>query len=279
MKITQIRNATVLLEVGDHRLLVDPMLSEPGTMLSFRVRGERRRNPLTPLPPDTEALLDTVTAVLLTHEHPDHFDRAARAWVAERGLPVWANKTDAAHLERKGLSVRRLEDGALGARLEVVPSRHGRGVVGWLMGPVAGYWMQFPGEPSLYLTGDAILTESVRDAVSRLQPDIVVAPAGAANAGVGGDILFSVDELVQLAQLSEGQLVFNHLEALDHCPTTRVDLRARLQREGLASRTHVPEDGQTLSFSSAEEQPQREPRVHPPASTLQKWVTSPFVVV
>lgn len=84
------------------------------------------------------------------------------------------------------------------------------------------------------------MTDSVRDAVERLQPDVIVAPAGAANMGIGGDILFSVDELVQLARLAPASVVFNHLEALDHCPTTRAGLHERMDAEGLSDRVHIP---------------------------------------
>jgi len=66
--------------------------------------------------------------------------------------------------------------------------------------------------------------------------------------GIGGDILFSVDELVRLVRVARGQIVLNHLEALDHCPTTRRDLRARMRAEGLGDRVHVPEDGEALVF-------------------------------
>lgn len=111
------------------------------------------------------------------------------------------------------------DDGALGMPVEVIRSRHGRGLFGWLLGPVCGYYIAPPDEPSIHLIGDSVLTRSVLDAVTRLSPDVIVVPAGAANMGIGGDILFSVDELVTLAKTATGALVFNHLEALDHCPT------------------------------------------------------------
>ena len=42
--------------------------------------------------------------------------------------------------------------------------------------------------------------------------------------------------------------VLNHLEALDHCPTRRSDLRLEARRRGLQSRVQVPEDGACLRF-------------------------------
>lgn len=278
MKIQHLRNATTLLSLGEHRFLVDPMLSLPGAMPGFKMfGGGRRRNPIVPLPAAASEALATATAVILTHEHPDHFDRAGLAWVKERGLPVYTNGIDAPSVRRKGLDAHLLETGVLGLEVETVRSRHGRGLLGWMLGPVAGYYLAHPGEPSVYLLGDSILTENVLEAVERLQPDVILAPAGAANLGIGGNILFSVDELLELTRRARGQVVFNHLEALDHCPTTRAGLRARLVEEGLAGRTFVPEDGETLTFDgpaqSRREKPRSTPAERPGA---QKWITSAF---
>ena len=44
--------------------------------------------------------------------------------------------------------------------------------------------------------------------------------------------------------LTTGAVVVNHLEALDHCPTTRAQVRALAQRGGWAHRLWVPEDGE-----------------------------------
>lgn len=276
MEIQQLRSATMLVSFGPHRLLVDPMLADVGAMPGFKMfGGGRKRNPLVPTPPQTSGALERATGVLITHEHPDHFDLAGRAWTKTAGLPVWANRMDVPRLRRKGLDARSLEEGGLGVELEVVPSRHGRGMLGWMLGPVAGYYLAPDGEPSLYITGDSILTDSVRDAIARLQPDVIVAPAGAANMGIGGDILFSVDELVELARLAPAAVVFNHLEALDHCPTTRAGLRQRMGAEGLLERVHVPDDGEVMSFDQPSEHrpPTRAVTLQP---GLQKWMTSPL---
>lgn len=280
MQIHQLRSATMLLTLGEHRLLVDPMFADAGSMPGFKMfGGGRRANPLVDLPEGTDAVLESVTGVVLTHEHPDHFDRDARRWTQRRGLPVWSNTVDAPNLRRAGLPVQVLRDGALDMRVEVVRSRHGRGLLGWLMGPVCGYYLAHPDEPSVYVTGDTILTDSVLEAIERLRPDVIVAPAGAANMGLGGDILFSVDELVQLVRRAPGQVVLNHLEALDHCPTTRTDLRRRMKAEGLGDRVHVPEDGESLTFEHEESTPHVAPgpaRDERPG--MHKWFTARFAV-
>ena len=278
MKLHQLRNATLLLDLGVHKLLVDPVLGDVGAFSAFKMLGGgRRRNPIVPLPDEAPALLDQATAVLITHaHHVDHLDPDGVAWILERGLEVWASELDAPVLRKKGLDVKLVVDGFLGMRAEVVPAVHGPGIMGWLMGPVTGFYLASPGQPSVYLTSDAVLTDDLLAAVARLQPDVIVAPAGAANFGIGPDILFSVDELVTLSKSCSAELVFNHLEAVDHCPTTRTQLRERMQAEGLAERTHVPADGEMLSFegSDARADESRISAAPVPRHQFQKWVVN-----
>ena len=280
MQIQHIRNATTLVTVGPHRLLIDPMLAPPGSFPGFKMfGGGRRPNPLVPLPPGTPAALRSVTAIVVTHEHPDHFDRAAIEWIKAQGLPVWASPVDAPNLSKKGLDVHTLGDGALGMRVEILPARHGRGVLGWLMGPVSSYYLAHPDEPSLFITGDTVLTHDLLDTLKRLRPDVVIAPAGAANMGIGGDILFSVDELVTLIEHAPGQVLLNHLEALDHCPTSREALRTHIASAGLSARVHVPEDGETLDVAAPKQAPVGVPMAHKIARPgVQKWVTARFTM-
>lgn len=276
MQVHHIRSATMLLSIGPHHLLVDPMLSPPGALPGFKLfGGGRRANPLVPLPQNTDDILAQTTGVVVTHEHPDHLDPAAVAWISARKLPVWASPTDVPSLRKKGLSANELKSGELGLAVELIPSLHGPGVVGWLMGPVAGFYLAHPDEPSVYLTSDSVLSPGVLGALARLRPELVIAPAGSANFGLGPSILFTQDELVRLIRDAPHDVLLNHLEALDHCPTTRQALRARLEKEGLSSRVHIPSDGETVSFVRKQKTPHPAPGpglVQVPR--LQKWVSS-----
>lgn len=278
MKIQQIRNATFILTLGARRFLVDPMLSGPGKLPAFKVFSrERQRNPIVPLPEEAKEALTSVTDVLITHEHMDHIDRAGMKWIKDRDLPVWASPIDAPYLKKKGLNVTALENGAMGMKVELVPTKHSRGLLSWLLGPVTGFYLAHPGEPSLYLTSDAVLTDHLLKTLDRLKPEIIVAPAGAANFGLGPDLLFSVNELVTLTKRVQSKMVFNHLEAIDHCPTTREELKQRMNEEGLSERVSIPKDGETLFFEAQTSDPRHEKlSVYQRTGRFQKWLTGQF---
>lgn len=250
MKIHQLRNATVILHLGDRRILVDPMLSEVGSFGGFKfVGGGRRRNPIVSLPDGAGAALEAVTDCIITHcqrDHLDHIDPMGIAFLKARNIPVWSARDDFGYLRKKGLDPQELTGNSLGMRITWIKARHGHGIKGWLLGPGGGWYMAHPDEPSVYVTGDAVLVENVRNAVTSLKPDIIIAPAGCANFGFGQDILFPLDELAELAKLAPGKVVFNHMEALDHCPTTRAGLRTLLKQKNVIDKCLIPADGELV---------------------------------
>lgn len=262
MQITQLRNATVLLEFTSAEgrpvgLLVDPMLAPRGSLPALRYLGAGRlRNPIVELPGGTDALLQRVTHALITHcqrGHFDHLDRMGKRFLRERKIPVICMPRDAGYLAQRGLQVLPLagpgrQPLALGGHITPIPCVHGTGWVGRLMEHGHGYLLELPGEPSVYLAGDTMLTPTVRDCLARLQPEVSVLPAGGARFDVGAEILMDAADMAEAARLTPGALVVNHLEALDHCPTTRAAVRQLAVDGGWAHRLWVPEDGECRDY-------------------------------
>ncbi len=109
MKITQLRNATLIVEFGEVRLLVDPMLAAKGQLPTLKYLARRRRNPLVELPDNADEHLQGVTHCLITHCQKGHFvhlGRAGKRWLRERQLPVLCMPGDAAYLRERGYPVR-----------------------------------------------------------------------------------------------------------------------------------------------------------------------------
>ncbi|MCY1559492.1 hypothetical protein D9M68_965390 [compost metagenome] len=114
-----------------------------------------------------------------------------------------------------------------------------------------GYHITLPGEPSLYLAGDTVLTPEIETFVQQRQPQICVVPGGGARFDVGGDIIMGLEQVVAFAHLAQGTVVVNHLQAISHCPVTRSQLRTAALNARLGARLHVPGDGETLAFDVA----------------------------
>lgn len=244
--LTLIRNATLVIRAAGLRLLVDPQLDPAGARPAVPNTPNPRRNPLVELPEPPEALVARRDAVLVTHLHQDHFDDTARR-LLPHDQPVLCQPEDAERLRADGFTdVRPVDDTAQLGDLTIARTggRHGTGEIGDAMAPVSGYVLSAPGEPTLYIAGDTILCDPVRDALARHAPDVTVVNASAARFLEGDPIVMDADDVVALARHAPGSyIVAVHLEAIAHATETRADLRARLHAERLTDRVAVPEDG------------------------------------
>lgn len=256
MKIQQLRNATIVVEFGEYRVLIDPMLAPKSALPPLKFSGGMIRNPTVDLPPEADLALLGVTHCLITHcqkGHFDHLDRVGKAWLRERQIPVICTEHDAAHLASKGLNVQTLPSDVssrkapfLGGLISTVPCVHGRGLVGSLMEHGVGYFIQIPGEPSLYLSGDTVFTPRIQEFLETRKPEVSVVPAGGAQFDIGGEIIMGVSDVLEFARATSGLVIANHLEAISHCPVTRDQLMTAAQQVGLKNRLLVPQDGETV---------------------------------
>lgn len=267
MKVHHLRNATCVIESGKYHILIDPMLGERDALPPFaRFRHRSRRNPLVPLPDSAAEVLGKVTHCLLTHsqkfgiralQHTDHLDAAGEAFLRERNLPVITREQDAAYLRRQGLNVvagvRYWEEEKVPVgRVTAIPALHGHRWIHGIMANGAGYHLRLPDEPSIYVSGDTVYTRDVERALTELEPDLAVMASGSASLDVGGPILMTLEELVTFVRKAPGKVIANHLEALNHCPTTRAQLKRALEKNGLLWKVLVPDDGETMTFEKGE---------------------------
>ena len=246
MRLRLIRNATLLVQVAGRCLLVDPMLDPAGARPPVENSPNPRPNPLCELPEPPEVVIHGVDAVVVTHLHRDHLDATA-VELLPKHLPVLCQPEDAAALRERGFADVRPVEASLeweGVRVARTAARHGTGEIGAAMAPVSGYVLEAAGEPSLYVAGDTIWCEEVREALDEHRPDAVVVNASGARFLDGGPIVMTDDDVVAVARHApDARVVAVHLEAINHCLQTRSDLHQRLHDEGLVGRVTVPEDG------------------------------------
>src|SRR4051794_35609971 len=177
-----VRHATLQLELGGHRLLVDPMLGPAESRPPVANTPNQRPNPLVDLPEPPEVVLAWAQAVLVTHLHADHLDPVAIRLVAGH-LPVFCQPDDTEALREQGIEQATPVGEALeweGVTIARTGGRHGTGAIGQAMGPVSGFVVRAGGR-SVYVAGDTIWCEEVAAALEAHRPDVVVVNAGGAR--------------------------------------------------------------------------------------------------
>lgn len=245
-----LRNATAVIETSTDFILVDPMLGDVGSIEAFtEKRFPPQPNPLVELPESAEYLLSKVTHVLITHQHADHLDEAGIAFLKRKQLPVTCNVLDAEDFKKKGLNIIQglkynQQMPFLGGIIEGIKATHGYGKVAELMGNVMGFYIDLPEEPSLYLASDTIFSKEVEQVLNTRQPSVSVIPCGSAQLDDFEPILMTQEDILRFVEFNPGLTICNHLEALNHCPTTRGELSLKLKALNFGHKVWIPKDGQ-----------------------------------
>ncbi len=252
--ITQIRNATLRIDYGGVRFLVDPMLADRHALPGFQgTVNSEQRNPMVHLPMPIADIVD-VDAVIVTHLHEDHWDQAARD-ALHKDLPVFAqNGTDAEIIRGQGFTdVRVLSESSEfnGVRLIRTAGRHGteahHEAMAEILGEVCGVVFDHPDEKTIYLAGDTIWNDDVAAVLSAHTPEVAILNAGYAMVqGVDGGIIMGTEDVLRVHQAAPGTLLIaSHMEAINHCVLTRAELRAFAAKEGVSEKLRTPGDGET----------------------------------
>ncbi|ELA8350214.1 MBL fold metallo-hydrolase [Vibrio alginolyticus] len=263
MKIHNLRSATFVIESGNHYILIDPMLGNKGSLPPFSIfRFKVSKNPTVELPTSAENILSKITHCLVTHsqtfgfkplQHGDHLDAAGERFLIKNSIPVTTLMKDKNYLEKYDITIENglepwITTDFLGGKITAIPAQHGHGWIHKVMANGCGFFLQLPGEPSIYISGDTVLTADVKRALHDLQPDITVVAAGQAQMDVGQPLLMSTNEVIEFIKKSPGKVIANHMEALNHCPIDRATLKHSLETHGLLEKVYIPFDGEIIEF-------------------------------
>ncbi len=249
MKIQLIRNATMKISYAGRTILTDPMLSPKG---DFKAFAGIARNPTVELPFQKEEIVEGIESVVVSHDHPDHFDKAASAALPKM-IPVFCQPADEGKLTNEGFqTVIPIETAYTwqGITITRTDGQHGRGKVLEFIGKVSGFVFQANGEPTVYWVGDSIWCEAVKGAIEKFKPDIVITHSGGAKLPGFETIIMDAEQtLTTLNASQEAVVVAIHLEALDHCHVSRETLRQMADAAAISpSRLMIPKDGEIATF-------------------------------
>ncbi len=257
LNFQQIRNATITLEYGGQKFLVDPMLSKKGEFDPFLPAERDDRNPLVELPMSVDELLEGVDAVIITHTHEDHFDQAAKDQLPKDIKMFMQDEEDAKMAKESGFTnIEVMEEEVAidfnGVEITEVDGRHGYGETAELMGNVMGVVFEHPEEETVYLAGDTVWYEKVEEIIDTYTPEIILLNGGEnhfTDDGPVGNLIMGKEDIYEVYKAApEATIVVSHLEAVNHWGLSREELKNFINEKGIQSSVLVPDDGESYTF-------------------------------
>lgn len=250
MKIQLIRNATMKLSYAGQTILTDPMFSPKDELNPF---AGLARNPTVELPEKIAEIISHITGIMISHCHPDHFDKAASLALPKQ-IPMFCQPGDVEGLTGEGFEqVIPIEDTTTwqGISLTRTGGHHGKGKILERMGKISGFVLEANNEPTVYWVGDSIWCEEVENTIKKFNPDIIITHSGGAILpGYEAIIMDGEQTLKTLKASGEAKVVAIHMESLDHCTVSREALRQMADDADISpSRLFIPGNGETISFT------------------------------
>ncbi len=256
MKITQIRNATQIIEYAGKTFLVDPMLAPKGTYPGFEgTANSHLRNPTVELPMQIEQIIN-VDAILLTHTHPDHWDETAVNRIPKDKLIFVQHEQDENILREQGftnLQIFSEDTDYFGISFTRTVCQHGPQAafeheqMAEILGEVTGVIFSHQNEEKLYIVGDTIWIPAVEEIMKQEQPGVVILNTGWAHVLGFGPIIMGKEDVLKTHQvLPQAQIVATHMGAVNHVLVTTQEVREYAKANAISEFVHVPEDGETV---------------------------------
>ena len=259
MKITQVRNATIIVEYNETKFLIDPWLGPKDYMEGFEsALNSQIRQPRVELPFEIEKTVD-VDAVILTHFHPDHFDEyAVNALNKDIKFFVQSQKDleiiksygfkNLEVMTQQGIDYKNIKlyktDCQHGKREIIKPLCESIGMPYDAMGVV----FKSNNEKTLYVAGDTIWCDEVSEAIDKFEPEIIVVNACAATVINGERLIMNIDDVRQVIKKApKSTIVASHMDTVSHLTVTRKDLEEFREKESVKNLL-IPDDGEVLNF-------------------------------
>ena len=236
VRVTHIGGPTILLEIGDWRLLTDPTFDPPGGRYSFGWGSSSRK--LTGPALAAEELLP-LDAVLLSHDqHEDNLDEAGRELLPQAETII----TTASGARRLGGTAHGLEPwgttrlespGKPAIEITATPCRHGPPFSHPIVGDVIGFALRWEGQEHgvLWISGDTVLYDGVRDVAGRLDIDTALIHLGAVSFWVTGPLRYTMTaaEAIELCGLIRPRTIVPiHYEGWSHFRQGREQIEREL---------------------------------------------------
>lgn len=255
LRVTWIGHSSVLVEIEGHRFLTDPVWAERASPVSFA--GPKRFFP-APLPLNEIPKLD---AVVLSHDHYDHFCKDTLEFLARTGVPFIAPLGLGDRLEELGVHHSKIteadwwEEITIGSiKLACVPARHFSGRTLWDRNTTLWCGWAFVGKTRrFYFSGDTGYFPGFKEIGQKYGPFDVAAIESAAYNSAWPDVHIGPEQAIQACLDVQGKLYLPIHWATFNLSThswTEPGERLIVRAQSLGVKVVLPKPGESVDPAS-----------------------------
>ena len=115
------------------------------------------------------------------------------------------------------------------------------------MGPVSGFVLESKSEVPLYIAGDTIYYEGVRQTISRFHPGVIIVNCCAATTPIGMLIMGLEDVERVCSDAPDALVIASHLDTVNHATVSSADVKQMALEKGL-TQICVPANGESITI-------------------------------
>ncbi|MBV7532330.1 MBL fold metallo-hydrolase [Chitinophaga sp. sic0106] len=227
---------TIILEIAGVRFMTDPTLDPAGEV--FEINGK-------PAYSKTEgpAKVDPgkIDAVLLSHDqHGDNLDHAGKEFLRSVSK-VFTTRVGADRLKGNAVGMAPWETIIFKENITITstPARHGPAGSEPLTGDVTGFIVATP-ELQIYLTGDTVFYEGIKEVAEKFNPKYIFIFAGAARPRGPFNVTMGSNDAIDTSFAFPGATIIPvHFEGWSHYTETGEMLRQSFTALGISNRLKI----------------------------------------
>ena len=251
IQVIHIGGPTVIIEIDGLRIITDPTLDPPSIFPTGPGGSiEKLSGP---------AMKDIghIALVLLSHDqHSDNLDNAGRKLISEVE-ETFSTKAAAERLQGSVIGLEPWETRWITTpsgddlAITATPARHGPTNIENLAGDVIGFVLTMDGQTpfEIYLTGDTVFYEGVKEVASRFHPKYVFIFAGAARPGTPFNLTMGSNDAIDTAfTFPDAVIIPVHYEGWSHLSEPIETLQQSFGALGIHDRLKILKAGEATTL-------------------------------
>lgn len=236
---------TIILEVGGLRLMTDPTLDPKGETFML---GDKPGYWKTEGPAITD--VGHIDVVLLSHDqHHDNLDNLGRKLLGKVSKTL-TTIDGATRLGGNAEGLAPFETIQLNEEVTITatPARHGPAGTTHITGEVIGFIVATK-DRQIYITGDTVYYEGIREVADKFTPEYVFIFAGAAKPRGPFNVTMGTNDAIDTASaFPDATIIPLHFEGWSHYTESGKELQQSFDAVGIGQRLHLLEPGVSISL-------------------------------